>query len=152
VTDKGVERYFMTVQEAVRLVLQACSISRGAEVFVLDMGQPVPILRLARQMIESAGYEVRDADNPDGDIEIEITGLRPGEKMSEELTLSDDLLGTTYPKIFMTHEEGLSEIEIATALRSLREAFIACDEDMAREVVRRWVEGFQPNVAKVEVS
>ncbi|MEH6740443.1 MAG: polysaccharide biosynthesis protein, partial [Sulfitobacter sp.] len=82
----------------------------------------------------------------------EITGLRPGEKMSEELTLSDDLLGTTYPKIFMTHEEGLSEIEIATALRSLREAFIACDEDMAREVVRRWVEGFQPNVAKVEVS
>lgn len=152
VTDKGVERYFMTVQEAVRLVLQACSISRGAEVFVLDMGQPVPILRLARQMIESAGYEVRDADNPDGDIEIEITGLRPGEKMSEELTLSDDLLGTTYPKIFMTHEAGLSEIEIASALRSLREAFVASDEDMAREVVRRWVEGFQPSVPNAEVS
>ena len=152
VTDKGVERYFMTVQEAVRLVLQACSISRGAEVFVLDMGQPVPILRLARQMIESAGYEVRDADNPDGDIEIEITGLRPGEKMSEELTLSDDLLGTKYPKIFMTHEDGLSEIEIASALRSLREAFVACDEDMAREVVHRWVEGFKPDIRNVEVS
>ncbi|WP_299026336.1 nucleoside-diphosphate sugar epimerase/dehydratase [uncultured Sulfitobacter sp.] len=152
VTDKGVERYFMTVQEAVQLVLQACSISRGAEVFVLDMGQPVPILRLARQVIESAGYEVRDADNPDGDIEIQITGLRPGEKMSEELTLSDDLLGTTYPKIFMTHEEGLSQIEIASALRSLREAFVASDEDMARDVVRRWVEGFQVVVEKADVS
>ncbi len=153
VTDKGVERYFMTVQEAVQLVLQACAISRGAEVFVLDMGQPVPILHLARQVIESAGYEVRDADNPDGDIEIQITGLRPGEKMSEELTLSDDLLGTTYPKIFMTHEDGLSQIEIATALRSLREAFVASDEDMAREVVRRWVEGFQAAVViKTEVS
>ncbi|MCX7566012.1 nucleoside-diphosphate sugar epimerase/dehydratase [Sulfitobacter sp. F26169L] len=152
VTDKGVERYFMTVQEAVQLVLQACAISRGAEVFVLDMGQPVPILNLARQVIESAGYEVRDADNPDGDIEIEITGLRPGEKMSEELTLSDSLLGTSYPKIFMTHEEGLSQIEIATALRSLREAFVASDEDMARDVVRRWVEGFQVIVTKADAS
>lgn len=152
VTDKGVERFFMTVQEAVQLVLQACAISRGAEVFVLDMGQPVPILNLARQVIESAGYEVRDADNPDGDIEIQITGLRPGEKMSEELTLSDDLLGTTYPKIFMTHEEGLSQIEIASALRSLREAFVASDEDKARDVVRRWVEGFQVVVTKADAS
>ncbi len=65
VTDKGVERYFMTVQEAVQLVLQACSMSKGEEVFVLDMGKPVPILQLARQVIESAGYEVRDADNPE---------------------------------------------------------------------------------------
>lgn len=152
VTDKGVERYFMTVQEAVQLVLQACAISRGAEVFVLDMGQPVPILTLARQVIESAGYEVRDANNPDGDIEIEITGLRPGEKMSEELTLSGNLLGTTYPKIFMTHEDGLSQIEIASALRRLREAFVASDEDMAREVVRRWVEGFQVIVSKADAS
>ncbi|UWR26527.1 polysaccharide biosynthesis protein [Sulfitobacter sp. S223] len=152
VTDKGVERYFMTVQEAVQLVLQACSISRGAEVFVLDMGQPVPILQLARQVIESAGYEVRDADNPDGDIEIQITGLRPGEKMSEELTLSNELYGTTYPKIFMTRENGLSQIEIAGALRRLREAFVASDEDMARDVVRRWVEGFDDVMVKADVS
>ncbi|MGJ8596828.1 polysaccharide biosynthesis protein [Sulfitobacter sp.] len=152
VTDKGVERYFMTVQEAVRLVLQACAISRGAEVFVLDMGLPVPILSLARQVIEGAGYQVRDEDNPDGDIEIQITGLRPGEKMSEELTLSGDLVGTTYPKIFMTHEEGLSQIEIAAALRKLREAFVASDEDMARDVVRQWVEGFKCDVEKADVS
>ncbi|MDG1069044.1 MAG: nucleoside-diphosphate sugar epimerase/dehydratase [Sulfitobacter sp.] len=152
VTDVSVERYFMTVQEAVQLVLQACAISRGAEVFVLDMGQPVPILKLARQVIESAGYDVRDADNPDGEIEIQITGLRPGEKMSEELTLSNDLVGTTYPKIFMTREKGLSQIEVASALRALREAFVASDEDMAREVVRRWVEGVDTVAVKVDVS
>lgn len=152
VTDVGVERYFMTVQEAVQLVLQAGALSQGGEVFVLDMGKPVPILHLARQVIESAGYEVRDKDHPDGDIEIQITGLRPGEKMSEELTLSDDILGTVYPKIFMTREEGLSQIEIAAALRGLREAFVASDEDMARDVVRRWVEGFRKAVAKADAS
>lgn len=152
VTDRAVQRYFMTVQEAVRLVLQACAISRGSEVFVLDMGEPVPILNLARQVIEGAGYQVRDDDNPDGDIEIQFTGLRPGEKMSEELTLSDDLVGTRYPKIFMTHEAGLSQIEVASALRSLREAFVASDEDMARDVVRAWVEGFHTEIAKVDVS
>lgn len=152
VTDKGVERYFMTVQEAVQLVLQANAISRGAEVFVLDMGQPVPILSLARQVIETAGYIVRDENNPDGDIEIQITGLRPGEKMSEELTLSNDLIGTSNPKVFMAQEEGLSQIEIASALRRLREAFVASDEDMAREVVRRWVEGYQVIVQKADAS
>ena len=152
VTDKGVERYFMTVQEAVRLVLQACSVSRGAEVFVLDMGKPVPILELARQVIESAGYQVRDAANPDGDIEIEITGLRPGEKMSEELTLSGDLLGTQYPKIFMTHEVGLSQMEIAGALRRLREAYVASDETLALDVARQWVEGYQSSLPKADVS
>ena len=143
VTDRSVSRYFMTVQEAVRLVLQAGALARGGEVFVLDMGKPVPILQLARQVIESAGYSVRDADNPDGDIEIQITGLRPGEKMTEELTLSGDLIGTVHPKIFSTREDGLSQIEIASALRRLREAFVASDEAMAREVVERWVEGFE---------
>jgi FlaA1/EpsC-like NDP-sugar epimerase len=152
VTDRQVERYFMTVQEAVQLVLQACAISRGTEVFVLDMGQPVSILTLARQVIESAGYEVRDADHPDGDIEIQITGLRPGEKMSEELTLSGELLGTIYPKIFMTHEAGLLQIEVAAAMRRLREAFVASDEEMARGVLRKWVEGFQPDVEKADAS
>ncbi|XDA98070.1 nucleoside-diphosphate sugar epimerase/dehydratase [Sulfitobacter sp. LCG007] len=141
VTDPNVKRYFMTVQEAVKLVLQAGSMARGGEVFVLDMGKPVSILHLARQVIENAGYTVRDAANPEGDIEIRITGLRPGEKLYEELSLSGELYGTRHPKIFSTREEGLSEIEIATALRNLREAFVASDEDMARQVVTRWVEG-----------
>lgn len=152
VTDKAVERYFMTVQEAVQLVLQACASSNGGEVFVLDMGQPVPIFQLARQVIESAGYEVRDERNPNGDIAIEITGLRPGEKISEELTLSGSLLGTPHPKIFMAEETGLSEIEVAAALRGLREAFVAGDEAMARAVVARWVEGLQEIVPLADVS
>ena len=147
VTDRGVARYFMTVEEAVRLVLQAGSLAQGGEVFVLDMGKPVPILKLARQVIETAGYTVRDEDNPDGDIEIEITGLRPGEKMTEELTRSGSLRGTQHPKIFSTRENGVNEIEIAAILRDLREALVASDEDMARSVVYRWVEGFQSDEA-----
>ena len=95
-TDPRVTRYFMTVQEAVGLVLQAGGFARGGEVFVLDMGEPVPIMRLARQVIESAGYTVRDAEHPEGDIDIEIIGLRPGEKIEEELTLSGDRIGTRY--------------------------------------------------------
>ncbi|MEQ6249390.1 nucleoside-diphosphate sugar epimerase/dehydratase [Sulfitobacter sp. HNIBRBA3233] len=152
VTDKGVERYFMTVQEAVQLVLQAGTISKGGEVFVLDMGEPVPILRLARQVIERAGFEVRDQNNPDGDIEIAITGLRPGEKLVEELTLSNDLLGTKYPKISSALEAVPSQIEIASAIRSLREAVVAGDEDMARAVVRRWVESKETEPTGAEAS
>lgn len=144
VTDRGVARYFMTVEEAVRLVLQAGSLAQGGEVFVLDMGKPVPILKLARQVIETAGYTVRDEDNPDGDIEIEITGLRPGEKMTEELTLSGVLIKTAHSKIYSAREDGLNELEIASVLRDLREALVANDEDLARQVVYRWVEGFAP--------
>lgn len=142
VTDRNVARYFMTVQEAVSLVLQAGAIADGGEVFVLDMGKPVPIINLARQVIETAGLTVRDEETPEGDIEIKITGLRPGEKMTEELTLNGDLILTSHPKIFSTREAGLSEIEVASAVRRLREAFVASDEDMARDVVERWVEGF----------
>ena len=81
VTHENVARFFMTVQEAVNLVLRAGSMTEGGEIYVLEMGKPVPIVNLARQVIESAGYTVRDAKFPDGDIEIEFTGLRPGEKM-----------------------------------------------------------------------
>ncbi|WP_171180941.1 nucleoside-diphosphate sugar epimerase/dehydratase [Ruegeria sp. HKCCD8929] len=142
VTDPAVKRYFMTIREAVQLVLTAGAEARGGEVFVLDMGEPVPILQLARQVIQSAGYTVRDADTPDGDIAIEIIGLRPGEKMEEELTLTGDLTGTRHPKIFCAQEERLSEIEVATLLRGLRHALAASDEEDARRMVRRWVEGY----------
>ena len=142
VTDPRVKRYFMTIREAVQLVLQAGSEAKGGEVFVLDMGDPVPILKLARQVIESAGYTVRDARNPDGDIEIEIIGLRPGEKLEEELTLSGDLIGTRHQKIFCAREERLSEIEVAALLRSLRQALASSDEEAARAVILNWVEGY----------
>lgn len=142
VTHREVSRYFMTVQEAVHLVLRAGSMAKGGEVFVLDMGKPVHIEKLARQIIESAGYTVRDAKNPEGDIEIEFTGLRPGEKMTEELTLTGNLVGTTHRKIFSADEIALSEIEIASALRALRAALAASDEEAAKAVAMRWVEGY----------
>jgi FlaA1/EpsC-like NDP-sugar epimerase len=145
VTHVDVSRYFMTVQEAVHLVLRAGSMAKGGEVFVLDMGKPVKIEQLARQVIESAGYTVRDAQNPEGDMEIEFTGLRPGEKMTEELTINGTLIGTGHKKIFYTVEEGLSEIEVASALRSLRHALAAGDEKAAREMVMRWVDGYRSN-------
>ena len=140
VTHPDVARFFMTVQEAVSLVLCAGSMAEGGEVFVLDMGKPVPILQLAKQVIESAGYTVRDSETPDGDIEIEFIGLREGEKMVEELTVNGSLVGTAHKKIFYTSEARLSEIEVASALRALRSALAAGDAETARAVVRRWVE------------
>ncbi|WP_071675828.1 polysaccharide biosynthesis protein [Nioella nitratireducens] len=144
VTDPEVCRFFMTVREAVHLVLLAGATAKGGEVFVLDMGEEVSIARLARQIIESAGYSVRDADNPDGDIEIEFTGLRQGEKLHEELTLSGERVTTSHPKIFCAREDGLSEIEVASAIRGLREAIASGDEGAALAVVDRWVEGRDP--------
>ncbi|WP_372574044.1 polysaccharide biosynthesis protein [Ruegeria jejuensis] len=152
VTDRNVKRYFMTIAEAVQLVLQAGADARGGEVFVLDMGKPVPIMQLARQVIESAGYTVRDTTTPDGDIEIEVIGLRPGEKIEEELTLSGDLTGTRNPKIFCAREETLSEIEIASVLRGLREALSSGDEAGARALIRHWVEGYQATEPAAKTS
>ncbi|GAA6194444.1 polysaccharide biosynthesis protein [Phaeobacter gallaeciensis] len=141
VTDPEVKRYFMTISEAVQLVLKAGYEAKGNEVFVLEMGALMSILQLARQVIASAGYTVRDEENPDGDIEIQFIGLRPGEKMEEELTLSDDLLPTPHQKIFYAREARLSEIEVASILRGLRQALAAGDVSAARAVIRRWVEG-----------
>ncbi|MDK3074531.1 nucleoside-diphosphate sugar epimerase/dehydratase [Sedimentitalea sp. JM2-8] len=147
VTDARVKRFFMTIREAVQLVLKAGSEAKGGEVFVLDMGAPVEIMKLARQVIESAGYTVRDADTPDGDIEIEIIGLRPGEKIEEELTLNSELIGTRYPKIFCAREGALSEIEVAAVIRGLRQALVDGDDDAARAVITRWVEGYHAGEA-----
>ncbi|APG49370.1 polysaccharide biosynthesis protein [Phaeobacter porticola] len=143
VTDPRVKRYFMTIREAVQLVLQAGAEALGGEVFVLDMGEPISILQLARQVIESAGYSVQDEDHPDGDIAIEIIGLRPGEKMQEELTLSSDLITTRHQKIFCAREAVLSEIEVAALIRALRQAVAAGDEGAARALIKRWVEGYR---------
>ncbi len=140
VTHPEVARYFMTVQEAVNLVLQAGAIADGGEVYVLDMGKPVLIQNLARQIIESAGYTVRDDENPAGDIEIEFTGLRPGEKLREELSVTGTLVGTFNKKIFRAIEEALSEIEVANAVRGLRAAVSDQDEAAARVIAERWVE------------
>jgi len=140
VTDRQVTRYFMTTSEAVRLVLLAGSFARGGDVFVLDMGEPVPIYQVARQMIEGAGYSVRDENNPNGEIAIEFTGLRRGEKLHEELLIGSDMLTTPHPKILRAEEAHLSEIEMASALNEIRRAVDSRDAHGAEAALRRWVE------------
>ncbi len=151
-TDPDVSRYFMTVGEAACLVLLAGTFSRGGDVFVLDMGQPVRIARLARQLIENAGYSVRDADQPNGDIEIAVTGLRPGEKLHEELLIGSDMLPTPHPKILQAREACLSEIEMANALQAITRAIANADVGAARQTIARWVGGYEPMPALVDTA
>lgn len=144
VTHEAVTRYFMTVQEAAQLVLTAGAMAQGGEVYVLDMGKPVPITKLARQTIQASGYTVRDEDDPDGDIEIKIVGLRPGEKMEEELTITSEHEFTRHRKIFSAQEESLSEIEVARTLRALREAIAGQDERAARAAIEAAIKEYTP--------
>lgn len=147
VTDRRMERFFMTIEEAVSLVLMAGSFAKGGEVFVLDMGKSRRVWDLARQVIEKAGYSVRDAENPHGDIEIIESGIRPGEKLHEELLIGEGHATTPHEKIFAAHEAKLSEIEVASAIRSLREALATGNEEAALGVAQRFVEGYLPQIA-----
>ena len=141
-THPEVSRYFMTLPEAARLVLIAGSYAEGGDMFVLDMGKPVRVAELARRMVELSGLQVRDAGNPHGDIEIQITGLRPGEKLYEELLIGTNILETPHPKILRAEEACPSEIEVASLLKDLRIAVENQHETAARHVITRWVEGF----------
>ncbi len=133
VTDPAVTRYFMSVHEAVQLVIQAGSLSTGGEVFLLDMGEPVQIYGLACNMIRLAGHTVRNALNPDGDIEIVFTGLRPGEKQFEELLIADGKVAPTrHPKIRQAEEPLLTGEAFDEAMDQLRGALEAGDESSVR--------------------
>ena len=138
-THPDITRYFMTAQEATQLVLRAGAMARSGEVFVLDMGTPVRIIELARQMIRFHGYTVKDARNPDGDIEITLTELRPGEKLHEELSILNKLNPTVHPKIMTTGEVGLSSGEVAQALSALRRAVATGDTGDARRELMGWI-------------
>ncbi|UYV36964.1 polysaccharide biosynthesis protein [Rhodobacteraceae bacterium D3-12] len=153
-THGEVTRYFMTISEAARLVLLAGSFARGGDLFVLDMGDPVPIHKLARQMIEGAGLTVMDEEKPDGDIEIVEIGLRPGEKLHEELLISPDMLTTPHQKIMRAQENFLSELEVANALKDLRLAISARDSNAIRAVIARWVERYEvtPQDDELQIS
>ena len=111
ITDKNVIRYFMTIKEAVELVLQASSLSKGNDLFLLDMGKPVKIIDLAKQMILDSGLKIKNVENPKGDIEIVFTGLRPGEKLIEELLLDSKSVKTNHPLIFKSIERDLDYLE-----------------------------------------
>ncbi|MFN7224187.1 MAG: polysaccharide biosynthesis protein [Paracoccaceae bacterium] len=146
-THEDVTRYFMTISEAASLVLIAggLSMSRGAhegDLFVLDMGQPIRIRDLAERMIKAAGYSVRSPEAPDGDIEVVVIGLRPGEKLHEELLIKPGMLTTPHEKILRVQEKGLSSNEMSAALRELRNAVAFGNAGAARNVIESCVEGF----------
>jgi FlaA1/EpsC-like NDP-sugar epimerase len=120
ITHTDITRYFMTIPEAAQLVLQAGIMAEGGEVFVLDMGQPVRVYDLARNMIELSGLTVRSPDNPEGDIEIEVIGLRPGEKLYEELLIGNNPTTTAHPRIMMASEDFLAWPELEASLERLQ--------------------------------
>ena len=144
-THSEVTRYFMTIPEAAQLVIQASSMAVGGDVFVLDMGEPVRIHDLAVKMVYLSGLLVKDEAHPHGDIEIKVTGLRPGEKLYEELLIGDNPQPTAHPKIMKAHEEFLSWDDLQQELEKLNVALDTSDGDLIRGMLKKLVPGYQPN-------
>ena len=138
-TDKNVIRYFMTISEAAQLVIQSSSLAEGGDIFLLDMGNPVRIYDLAKQMIRLSGLQVKDKDNMDGDIEIITTGLRPGEKLYEELLIDGNPERTKHPLIFKANEKCLSQKDLEKCMSFLNEAIINSDEEAALKILSEFV-------------
>jgi FlaA1/EpsC-like NDP-sugar epimerase len=144
-THPDVTRYFMTISEAAQLVIQAGAMAKGGDVFVLDMGQPVKIMDLARRMVELSGLTVKGEENPDGDIEIAVTGLRPGEKLYEELLIGDNPKPTVHPRIMKAHEEFLPWAEFEAKLNALEIALNVNDVGVIRLMMQQLVAGYTPS-------
>ena len=151
VTHSEITRFFMTIPEASQLVIQAGAMAQGGDVFVLDMGEPVKIVDLAQRMIELSGFEVKSIEHPEGDIEIKFTGLRPGEKLFEELLIGDSVTGTEHPKILRANEVCAEEGQVAEALTRLKQAEDGLDAELARSILQSVVDGFRPNSALVDL-
>jgi len=150
-THSEITRYFMTIPEASQLVIQAGAMSTGGDVFVLDMGEPVKIADLARRMVELSGLIVRDEENPDGDIELHITGLRPGEKLYEELLIGDDPQPTPHPRIMRAREDFLHWPELSKRLAALEKALDDNNIPSARTMLETLVSGYTPSVDVVDL-
>jgi FlaA1/EpsC-like NDP-sugar epimerase len=144
-THSEITRYFMTIPEAAQLVIQAGAMANGGDVFVLDMGEPVKIIDLAKRIVELSGLSLKDEENPDGDIGIEITGLRPGEKLYEELLIGDNPLPTSHPRIMKAHEQHLPWTELEAFLESLHQALDKNDVPLIRILLQNLVSGYQPD-------
>lgn len=144
VTDKDVLRYFMTISEAVQLVIQAGAMGKGGDVFVLDMGLPMKINELAEKMIRLSGLEVKDEKNPNGDIEILYTGLRAGEKLYEELIIGDDVNKTENPLIMRAVEDMLEWDDLRQYLDKLNNAIIGFNNEEIRKLLMEIVKDFKP--------
>jgi FlaA1/EpsC-like NDP-sugar epimerase len=144
VTHPEIIRYFMTIPEAAQLVIQAGGMAHGGEVFVLDMGEPVKIRELAKRMIRLMGLTVRDEDNPHGDIEIHYTGLRPAEKLYEELLIGENVSGTEHPRIMQAREDYLPTLELAPLLQELQRTASELDCCGVRDILIRAVKEYRP--------
>lgn len=144
VTHPEITRFFMTIPEASQLVIQAGAMGKGGDVFVLDMGESVKIIDLAAKMIRLSGFEVQDTINPDGDIAIEFTGLRPGEKLYEELLIGDDVTGTEHERIMTANEAHLSWAELEVILSKLDMACHEFNHELIREILLTTPTGFNP--------
>jgi len=144
VTDPAIIRYFMTIPEAAQLVIQAGAMSKGGDVFVLDMGEPVKILYLAKKMIHLSGLNIKDSNNPNGDIEILFTGLRPGEKLYEELLIGDSVLETEHQLILRSNEEMLPWSDLKLILNKLKTSVDKQNLEGARQALIEAVPGYKP--------
>ncbi|UTW07498.1 polysaccharide biosynthesis protein [Pseudomonas benzenivorans] len=145
VTHPNITRYFMTIPEAAQLVIQAGAMGQGGDVFVLDMGKPVKIVELAEKMIHLSGLSVRSEKSPHGDIDIEFTGLRPGEKLYEELLIGDNVSPTDHPMIMRANEEHLPWDAFKKVLAELLGAVERDDYDRVRQLLRETVSGYAPD-------
>jgi FlaA1/EpsC-like NDP-sugar epimerase len=144
VTDPKIIRYFMTIPEAAQLVIQAGAMGQGGDVFVLDMGEPVKILDMAKRMIRLSGFEIKDEENPDGDIEIAYTGLRPGEKLYEELLIGENVKPTQHQLIMSADEDYLPWLEIEKYIELFGESIGRNDVEKNRSLLLEAVKGFSP--------
>ncbi|WP_397459327.1 polysaccharide biosynthesis protein [Pseudomonas asplenii] len=145
VTHPKITRYFMTIPEAAQLVIQAGSMGQGGDVFVLDMGEPVRIVELAEKMIHLSGLSVRSDKNPHGDIAIEFSGLRPGEKLYEELLIGDNVAATRHPMIMTANEDMLPWDVLKLRLAELLKAVESDDYTRVRQLLRETVSGYAPD-------
>ncbi|HYI40787.1 MAG TPA: nucleoside-diphosphate sugar epimerase/dehydratase [Allosphingosinicella sp.] len=152
VTHPEVTRFFMSIPEATQLVLQASAMARHGEVFVLDMGEPIRIAELARNMISLSGMTVQDEDNPAGDVEIAFVGLRPGEKLYEELFVGESALDTAHPRIKMAKERFISFAELRPHIDRLRAAIFAGDSVAVREQLQALIAPDQGELGRPDVA
>ncbi|WP_312740681.1 nucleoside-diphosphate sugar epimerase/dehydratase [Cedecea neteri] len=144
-THPEIIRYFMTIPEAAQLVIQAGAMGNGGDVFVLDMGEPVKIIDLAERMVSLSGFTLRDESNPEGDIEIKTTGLRPGEKLFEELLIGDNVMTTQHPRIMAANEVRLSWDELNVYLTEMNDACSRYDMTSIRSILLKAPTGFNPS-------
>ncbi len=145
VTHPDVTRYFMTISEASQLVIQSAAMSTGGEVYILEMGKPMKIIELAKRMVELSGNTIIDEENPNGEIELEIIGLRPGEKLNEELLIDGEKSSTSHPQIFKSKEKYLELGVLRPKLDKLRELISNNDLENSRRIICELVPEYTPD-------